>query len=65
MAKLKINNGKLSVPDCVTIPYIEGDGVGMEITPVAQAVIDAAIKKMLWWVSKYRMVGSACWRESL
>ena len=45
MAKLKINNGKLSVPDCVTIPYIEGDGVGMEITPVAQAVIDAAIKK--------------------
>ena len=44
MAKLKINNGKLSVPDCVTIPYIEGDGVGMEITPVAQAVIDAAIK---------------------
>jgi isocitrate dehydrogenase len=35
----------LSVPDRVTIPYIEGDGVGAEITPVGQEIVDAAVKK--------------------
>ena len=38
-------NGKLIVPDVVTVPYIEGDGVGAEITPVCQMVVDAAVKK--------------------
>lgn len=45
MAKITISEGKLMVPDRVTIPYIEGDGVGAEITPVSQAIIDAALKK--------------------
>ncbi len=45
MAKLKIENGKLIVPDKITVPYITGDGVGAEITPVTQSIIDAAIKK--------------------
>ncbi|MCP9611698.1 NADP-dependent isocitrate dehydrogenase [Coprobacter tertius] len=45
MAKLKTENGKLIVPDHITIPFIEGDGVGAEITPVAQEVINEAIKK--------------------
>jgi isocitrate dehydrogenase len=35
----------LYVPDRVTIPYIEGDGIGAEIMPVGQAVVDAAVKK--------------------
>ena len=38
-------NGKLIVPDTVTIPYIEGDGVGAEITPVCQDIVDAAVRK--------------------
>lgn len=29
----------------VTVPYIEGDGVGKEIMPVCQAVVDAAVAK--------------------
>ena len=29
----------------VTIPFIEGDGVGAEITPVMRQVVDAAVKK--------------------
>lgn len=45
MAEITIKNGKLDVPDNVTVPYIEGDGVGAEITPVVQRIIDAAIKK--------------------
>ncbi len=38
-------NGTLNVPNNPTIPFIEGDGVGAEITPVAQAVVDAAVEK--------------------
>ncbi|WP_018108300.1 NADP-dependent isocitrate dehydrogenase [Bacteroides propionicifaciens] len=46
MSKIKIDSpGKLLVPDQVTIPYIMGDGVGVEVTPVMQAVVDAAIHK--------------------
>ena len=45
MGKVTIEKGKLNVPDRVIIPYIEGDGVGAEITPAAQAVIDAAVAK--------------------
>lgn len=45
MSKITKSNGRLSVPDQVTIPYIEGDGVGAEITPVCQKIVDAALKK--------------------
>ncbi|MBM6992139.1 MAG: NADP-dependent isocitrate dehydrogenase [Prevotella sp.] len=38
-------NGQLVVPDHPTIPFIEGDGVGAEVSPVAQAVVDAAVEK--------------------
>ena len=43
--KISKIQGQLNVPDIATIPFIEGDGVGVEITPVAQAVVDAAVKK--------------------
>lgn len=43
MTKIMKNNGKLTVPDKVTIPYIEGDGVGQEITPLMCRVVDAAV----------------------
>ncbi len=38
-------NGKLQVPDEPIIPYIEGDGTGVDIWPAAQLVFDAAAKK--------------------
>ena len=38
-------NSKLNVPDNPTIPFIEGDGVGAEITSVMQAVVDASVEK--------------------
>ena len=46
MTKVKINgNGSLLVPDCVTIPFITGDGVGVEITPAMRRVVDEAVRK--------------------
>lgn len=45
MNRITKQNGCLTVPDRVTIPYIEGDGVGAEITPVCQKIVNAAIGK--------------------
>src|SRR5436305_3448734 len=38
-------DGTLSVPDEPIIPYVEGDGTGVDIWPAAQLVIDAAAAK--------------------
>jgi len=38
-------NGTLNVPDHPIIPFIEGDGIGADITPVMRKVVDAAIAK--------------------
>jgi isocitrate dehydrogenase len=35
----------LEVPDRPIIPYIEGDGTGIDITPVMLKVVDAAVQK--------------------
>lgn len=43
--KIKKINGALVVPNNPTIPFIEGDGVGAEVSPVAQAVVNAAVEK--------------------
>lgn len=45
MSKIEMKNGKLSIPDIVTIPFIEGDGVGAEITHASQMVVNEAVKK--------------------
>lgn len=44
MSAITMKDGKLIVPDRVTIPFIEGDGVGAEITPVCQKIINAAVE---------------------
>jgi isocitrate dehydrogenase len=45
-AKIQVNpDFSLSVPDQPIIPYIEGDGIGIDITPVMIAVTDAAVHK--------------------
>jgi isocitrate dehydrogenase len=35
----------LNVPDNPIIPYIEGDGIGVDISPVMMRVVDAAVEK--------------------
>lgn len=57
--KIRLENGKLLVPDQPIIPYIEGDGVGQDIWPEAQKVIDAAI------VKAYNGQRSIQWKEVL
>ena len=43
--KITIENGKLQVPDNPVIPFIEGDGTGVDIWPASKLVIDAAVEK--------------------
>ncbi len=43
--KISITNGKLNVPNNPTIPFIEGDGTGVDIWPAAKSVFDKAIEK--------------------
>lgn len=45
MAKITKQDGQLVVPNIATIPFIEGDGVGAEITPICQRVVNAAVEK--------------------
>ncbi|WP_406017608.1 NADP-dependent isocitrate dehydrogenase [Succinivibrio sp.] len=52
-------NGKLIVPDNPVVPFIRGDGIGADITPVMQKVVDAAVakaynqKKKISWMEIY------------
>lgn len=43
--KISISNGKLTVPDNPTIPFIEGDGTGVDIWPASKHVFDMAVEK--------------------
>lgn len=44
--KISVNpDFSLNVPDQPIIPFIEGDGIGVDITPVMKKVIDAAVEK--------------------
>ena len=44
-ADISIKNGKLIVPDEPLVHYIEGDGIGVDITPVMINVVNAAVNK--------------------
>ena len=43
--KITLNQGKLTVPNNPVIPYIEGDGIGVDVSPVMLKVVDAAVNK--------------------
>ncbi len=44
--KITVNaKGQLQVPDQPIVSYIEGDGIGVDITPVMIRVVDAAVNK--------------------
>ena len=58
--KIRVNKDfSLAVPDNPVIPYIEGDGTGIDITPVMVKVVDAAVqkayggKKRIVWMEMY------------
>ncbi len=57
--KIKMVNGTLVVPDQPVIPFIEGDGIGRDITGPSQAVLDAAVQEA--YGSKKKLV----WKEVL
>jgi isocitrate dehydrogenase len=43
--RITITGGKITVPDQPVIPFIEGDGIGRDITQPSQKVLDAAVMK--------------------
>jgi len=58
--KIRVNpDNSLSVPETPIIPYIEGDGTGVDITPVMKKVVDAAVakayagKRQIAWMEVY------------
>ena len=42
---ISMQNGELLVPDYPIVHYIEGDGIGIDITPVMQSVVNSAVAK--------------------
>lgn len=58
--KITVNaDFSLNVPDQPIIPFIEGDGTGIDITPVMRKVVDAAVskaysgKRQIAWMEVY------------
>src|ERR1700722_9553916 len=57
--KISIANGKLHVPDQPIIPFIEGDGTGVDIWRASVRVFDAAVakayggKRKISWMEVY------------
>ncbi|WP_133510544.1 NADP-dependent isocitrate dehydrogenase [Candidatus Thiosymbion oneisti] len=66
-------DNSLQVPDNPIIPYLEGDGIGIDITPVMKKVVDAAVerayegRKRIQWMEIYagekatRIYGEDVW----
>ena len=54
-----MENGVLVIPDNPIVHYIEGDGIGVDITPVMIEVVDAAVSKA------YAGTKSITWSETL
>ena len=54
--KIQLTKGRISVPDDPIIPFIEGDGIGRDITKATHRIVNAAVekiyggkKKIHWW----------------
>ena len=43
-SKITLKDGLLQVPDNPIIPFIEGDGIGIDITPAMIDVVDNAVE---------------------
>lgn len=57
--KIRLENGKLIVPDNPVIPFIEGDGTGRDIWKASVRVFDAAVNKA------YNGRRKVAWKELL
>ncbi|MGK0489057.1 MAG: isocitrate dehydrogenase, partial [Candidatus Endobugula sp.] len=57
--KITMTQGVLNVPNHPTIPFIEGDGTGVDIWPAAKLVLDQAVAKA------YNGEKSLVWKEVL
>jgi isocitrate dehydrogenase len=58
--KITVNaDNSITVPDRPIIPFIEGDGIGIDITPVMREVVDAVVdsayggKRSIAWMEIY------------
>ncbi len=73
-AKIRVNDDfSLNVPDRPIIPFIEGDGTGVDITPVMKQVVNAALlrayggQRSIAWMEVYagekanRLYGGDVW----
>ena len=64
MSKITIQkDSTLLVPDVPTVPYITGDGVGAEVTPSMQIIVDAAVRKA--YGVNVIFNGWKCWLENV
>ena len=58
-SRITIEDGTLNVPDNPVIPYIAGDGIGVDISPVMLEVVDGAVAsayggaRKIHWVEVY------------
>jgi isocitrate dehydrogenase len=58
-AEITIVDGLLNVPNNPIIPYIEGDGIGIDVTPTMLSVVNAAVtkaygeKRKIHWLEVY------------
>ncbi len=44
-SKIRLSGGKIEVPDRPILPFIEGDGIGRDITKAIHRVVNAAVEK--------------------
>ena len=58
------SSGKLIVPDNPIIPYIEGDGIGSDITPAMIRVVDSAVEKSYGGKKKIEWMEIYCGEKS-
>ncbi len=64
-SKISIDSsGKLIVPDNPIIPFIEGDGIGSDITPAMIKVVDSAIEKSYGGKKKIEWMEIYCGEKS-
>jgi len=75
--RIGYEDGRLQVPDDPVIPCITGDGIGVDITPVMQEVVDTAVERVFrgrrrirWWSvpageEAFRSLGEWLPRETL
>ena len=59
------NDGSLHIPDDPIIPFIEGDGIGIDITPAMLSVVDAAVEKAYGGRRKINWMEVYCGEKSV